>query len=220
MQAEKGDSSSLAVDEDGTRVQAAKAAEEALRQWKGWKKDSSTSQALYHDNAAFSFEHPLCSTSGSDVATVYLAGVPARSARERHQVKPGVVRLVNEGQTFSVTRGDTSRAYLKRVLLDTGAQLVMLGKRLANELDLVPHDLDPCPFTIVTSLGGIEQPTRLTKEPLRLQFKVGADSYTYVAVRCVVTSATTYDILLGQQALCPIGFGHDSWTEEAWFRPE
>ena len=31
MQAEKGDSSSLAVDEDGTRAQAAKAAEEALR---------------------------------------------------------------------------------------------------------------------------------------------------------------------------------------------
>ena len=206
------------MDEDGTRVQAAKAAEEALRLWKGWKKDSSTSQAL-HNSAMFPYEHPLCSTSEGDVATVYLAGVPARSARERHQVKPGVVRLVNEGQTFSVTRGDSSRAYPKRVLLDTGAQPVMLGRRLANELGLVPHDLDPCPFTIATSLGGTKQPTGLTKEPLRLQFKVGADSYTYVAVRCVVTSATTYDILLGQQALYPIGFGHDSWTEEAWFRP-
>ena len=150
MQAEKGDSSSLAVDEDGTRVQAAKAAEEALRQWKGWKKDSSISQALYHDSAAFSSKHPLCSTSESDVATVYLAGVPARFARERHQVKPRVVRLVNEGQTFSVTRGDSSRAYPKRVLLDTGAQPVMLGRRLANELGLVPHDLDLCPFTIAT----------------------------------------------------------------------
>ena len=134
-------------------------------------------------------------------------------------MKPGVVRLVNEGQTFSVTRGDTSRAYPKRVLLDTGAQPVMLGRRLAKELGLVPHDLDPCPFTIATSLEGTEQPTGFTKEPLRLQFKVGADSYTYVAVRCVVTSATTYDIFLGQQALYPIGFGHDSWTEEAWFRP-
>ena len=94
MQAEKGGSSSLAVDEDGTRVQAAKAVEEALRLWKGWKKDSSTSQALHH-SVAFSSDHPLCSTSESDVATVYLAGVPARSTRERHQVKPGVVRLVN-----------------------------------------------------------------------------------------------------------------------------
>ena len=83
----------------------------------------------------------------------------------------------------------------------------------------MPHDLDPCLFTIATSLGGTEQPIGLTKEPLRLQFKVGADSYTYIAVRCVVTSATTYDILLGQQALYPIGFGHGSWTEEAWFKP-
>ena len=135
------------------------------------------------------------------MASVYLAGVPARSARERHQVKPGVVRLVNEGQTFFVTRGDSTHVYPKRVLLDTGAQPVMLGRRLANELGLGPHDLDPCPFTIATSFGGTEQPAGLTKEPLRLQFKVGADSYTYVAVRCVVTSAITYDILLGQQAL-------------------
>ena len=32
-------------------------------------------------------------------------------------------------------------------------------------------------------------------------------------------NATTYDILLGQHALYPIGFGLDNWTEEAWFRP-
>ena len=162
MQAEKGDSLSLAVDEDGTRVQAAKAAEEALRLWKEWKKVSSTSQALHHSLVCLS-EYPLCYTSESDVATVYLVGVPARFVRELHQMKPRVVRLVNEGQTFSVTRGDSSRAYPKRVLLDTGAQLVMLGKRLANKLDLVLHDLDLCLFTIATSLGGMEQPTGLTK---------------------------------------------------------
>ena len=73
MQAEKDVFSSLAVDKDGTRVQAAKAIEEALRLWKGWKKDSSTSHALYC-SAAFPFYHLLCSTSESDVTTVYLAG--------------------------------------------------------------------------------------------------------------------------------------------------
>ena len=34
----------------------------------------------------------------------------------------------------------------------------------------------------------------------------------------MVTNAETYDILVGQQALYPIGFGLDNWTEEAWFR--
>ena len=72
-----------------------------------------------HDDAVFSFEHPLCSTTEDDVATVYLAEVPVRSARERQQVKPGVVRLANEGGTFSVSRCDSSKVYSKRVLLDT-----------------------------------------------------------------------------------------------------
>jgi hypothetical protein len=133
-----------------------------------------------------------------EVATSYLATVPAMTTWERLQVKPGVVHLANFGHLFFVARGDSSRMFPQKVLLDTGAQLVMLGKFLAQSLGLVASDLDPCPFTIATSLGGIEQPTGLTKEPLRLQFKVGTDAYTHISVRCVVTSATTYDILLGQ----------------------
>ena len=31
--------------------------------------------------------------------------------------------------------------------------------------------------------------------------------------------ATNYNILVGQQALYPLGFGLDNWTEEAWIRP-
>ena len=150
MQAEGGIFLSLVIEEDGPRVQAADATEEALRNWKGWKKDSPTLQALY-DDAVFFFEHPPCSTTEGDVATVYMAGVPARSARERQQVKPGVVRLGNEGGAFLVSRGDSSKVYPKRVLLDTRAQPVMLGQRLANELGPVAHNLDLCPFMIATS---------------------------------------------------------------------
>ena len=38
-------------------------------------------------------------------------------------------------------------------------------------------------------------------------------------MKCVVTNATNYDILVGQQALYPLDFGLDNWTEEAWIRP-
>ena len=41
-QADEGISSSLVVEEDGSRVQATDVVEEALRHWKGWKKDSPT----------------------------------------------------------------------------------------------------------------------------------------------------------------------------------
>ena len=34
-----------------------------------------------------------------------------------------------------------------------------------------------------------------------------------------MTDATNYDILVGQQALFPLGFGLDNMTVEAWIRP-
>ena len=76
--------------------------------------------------------------------------------------------------------------------MDTGAQPVILGKRLAAELGLTASDLDSCPFMVATSLGSTEQPRGITKEPLRLRFQVGSDAYAYTVIRCVVTNAETH----------------------------
>ena len=127
-------------------------------------------------------------------------------------MKPGVVRLVNEGHVFSMSQSKAPAVYPQRVLMDTGAQPVMLGKKLVAELGLRAFDLDSCPFMVATSLGGTEQPRGITKEPLLLRFQVGSDAYAYTTIRCVVTNAETYDILVGQQALYPIKFGLDNWT--------
>jgi len=59
-----------------------------------------------------------------------------------------------------------------------------------------------------------------TRHPLQLMFGVKSGSmFSQVSLQCVVTGATNYDILVGQQALYPLGFGVDNWTEEAWIRP-
>ena len=59
-----------------------------------------------------------------------------------------------------------------------------------------------------------------TRSLLRLMFYVGPGPlYSHVSLQCAVTDATNYDILVGQQALYPLGFGVDNWTEEAWIRP-
>lgn len=42
------------------------------------------------------------------------------------------------------------------VMIDSGAQPVIIGKRLAQELRLTVEDLAPCPFTIITSIGYVE----------------------------------------------------------------
>ena len=33
-----------------------------------------------------------------------------------------------------------------------------------------------------------------------------------------MTDVTNYNILVGEQALYPLGFGVDNWTEEAWIQ--
>ena len=90
----------------------------------------------------------------------YLADISARSARERHNLQLEVVRLMNDKSLFVVSRTD--------------AQPVMIGKGLAYSLGLTSANLDPCPFTIVTSVGGTERATGYTKTPPCLIFNVGA----------------------------------------------
>lgn len=81
-------------------------------------------------------------------------------------------------------------------------------------------DLKPCSFTIIISIGGTEQATSYNKEPLQLIFNFGCGPlYSHLSVKCVVTNATNYDLLVGQQALYPFDFGLDDWIEEAWIRP-
>ena len=148
----------------------------------------------------------------------YLSDVAARSARERGSIRPGVVRLVNTNGVMVVghTDGNTTRTTPPHVMLDSGAQPVMIGKQLAKDLGLRADDLEPCPFSIVTSVGGTEKAMGYTRSPLRLMFYVGPGPlYSHVSLQCAVTDATNYDILVGQQALYPLGFGVDNWTEEA-----
>ena len=202
--------------EEGIKHEAIRGVVDALRRWKDWEKEP-PAQAQF--NGGLTLEHDsLDSLSVKDMATVCLASIPVRTTRERLQFTPGIVRLSNVNKVFSVAQDSSTSVFPQKVLLDTGAQPVMLGRSLAENLGLSAKDLDPCPFTIATSLRGIEHPMGLTKAPLRLQFNIGTVAYTHISLRCVVTNATTYDILLGQQALYPIGFGHDSWMEEAWFR--
>jgi hypothetical protein len=116
------------------------------------------------------------SLSNYAAGTIYLADISARPARERHNLQPGVVRLINDKYFFVVSRTDilVIRATPLRVMMDSGAQPVMIGKRLADSLALTLANLDPYPFTIVTSVGGTERATGYTKTLLRLIFNVGA----------------------------------------------
>jgi hypothetical protein len=49
------------------------------------------------------------------------------------------------------------------VLLDFGAQPLMLGKATIDGLGMTNANVDPCPYQILTSMGGLEKARGLTK---------------------------------------------------------
>ena len=151
-------------DEEYVKHEATRGAVDALRRWKDWEKKP-LAQSQF--NGGLTLEHDsLGLLSVKDMATVCLASNPARTTRERLQFTSGVVRLSNVDKVFSVAQDSSSSAFPQKVLLDTWAQPMMLGRSLAECLGLCTKDLDSCPFTIATSLGGREHPMGLTKAPL------------------------------------------------------
>jgi hypothetical protein len=46
----------------------------------------------------------------------------------------------------------------------------------------------------------------------------GTDQELCLQVKCLVTNATSYDVLIGQEALFPPGFTIDNWFEHAYYQ--
>jgi hypothetical protein len=55
------------------------------------------------------------------------------------------------------------------VLLDFGVQPLMLGNVVVDGLGLTNDDFDPCPYHILTSMGGSKKSQRLTKQEIVIQ---------------------------------------------------
>ncbi len=105
--------------------------------------------------------------------------------------------------------GQVYRPY--RVLLDSGAQPLMLGKAACISLGIRRSELEPCPFQIQTSLGGASDRSNfMTREKLSVQMKPDhvTDS-SRLGVTTIVTTAESYDILVGGAVLYPMGFHMD-----------
>jgi len=97
------------------------------------------------------------------------------------------------------------------VLLDSGAQPLMLGKAACIGLGIRRSELEPCPFQIQTSLGGTSDRSNfMTSERLLMQMKPDhvTDS-SKLGVTNVVTTAKSYDVLVGGVVLYPMGFQMD-----------
>jgi hypothetical protein len=140
----------------------------------------------------------------------------ARPAIERSSISPGVVVVDNSQGIFQLV-GPKGKVFVpRRVLLDLEAQLLMLGASAVVGLELTKDTLDECPWTISTSMGGMERATGITKVELSLKLnQEDVEDACFMKVKAIVTEAKSYDVLVGTTVLYPMGFTLDFWEEIA-----
>jgi hypothetical protein len=136
--------------------------------------------------------------------------MPARPAIERSSITPGVVVVDNSQGIFQLV-GPKGKVFVpRRVLLDSGAQPLMLGASAIEGLGLTKDTLEKCPWTISTSMGGTEHATAIMKG--ELASKLNQDDVkdaSFMKVKAIVMEAKSYDVLVGSTVLYPMGFTLD-----------
>jgi hypothetical protein len=146
--------------------------------------------------------------------------MPARPVIERSSISPGVVVVDNSQGIFQLI-GPKGKVFVpRRVLLNSGAQPLMLGTSAVAGLELTKDTLEECPWTISTSMGGTERATGITKAELSLKLnQEDVEDVGFMRVKAIVTEAKSYDVLVGTTVLYPIGFTLDFWEEIVSYRP-
>ncbi len=120
---------------------------------------------------------------------------------ERTSIATGVAIVDNIGLAIKVGR-HTPRV----VLLDTGAQLVILGVQFAKKMGMLDSKLQKSMWQIRTASGSIEEVLGESSDLIALNFDESKNQEFRLQVRCLVTNATSYDGFIGQEALFPPGF--------------
>jgi len=107
-----------------------------------------------------------------------------------------------------------------QVLLNCGAQPLMLGKATCIGLGIRRSKLEPCPFQIRTSLGGTNDRSHfMTHERLLVQLRSDHATNSFrLGVITIVTIAESYDVLIGGVVLYLMGFQMDYWMETVTYR--
>jgi len=120
---------------------------------------------------------------------------------ERTSIATGVAIVDNIGLTIQVG-GHTPRV----VFLDTCAQPVILGVQFTKKMGMLDSKLRKSMWQICTVSGSVKEVFGESSDLIALKFNEGTDQEICLQVKCLVTNATSYDVLIRQEALFPPGF--------------
>jgi hypothetical protein len=115
---------------------------------------------------------------------------------EKTSIATGVA-IVNNVESIIQVGGHTPRV----VFLAIGAQPMILGVQFAKKTRMLDSKLWKFMWQICTTNGSVEEVFGESSDLITLNFKEGIDQELCLHVRCLVTNATSYDVLIGQKAL-------------------
>ncbi len=104
------------------------------------------------------------------------------------------------------------------VLLDTGAQPVIFGVQFVKKMGMFDSKLRKSMWQICIASGTIKEVLGENLDLIALNINEGTYQKLCLHVKCLVTNATSYDVLIGQKAMFPLGFIIDKWFEHAYYR--
>jgi hypothetical protein len=73
-------------------------------------------------------------------------------------------------------------------------------------------------WQIRTANGSVKEVLGENLDLITLNFNEGTDQELSLQVKCLITNATSYDVLIGQKALFPPSFTNDNWFKHAYYR--
>ncbi len=106
----------------------------------------------------------------------------------------------------------------KVVLLDTGAQPVILKVQFAKKMGTIDSKLQKSMWQIRTTSVSVKEVLGESLDLIALNFNEGTYQELCLQVRCLITNATSYNVLIGQEAMFPPGFTINNWFEHAYYR--
>ncbi len=98
----------------------------------------------------------------------------------------------------------------KVVFIDTGAQPMILGIQFTKKMGMFDSKLWKSMWQICTTSVKVQEVLGESLDLIALSFNEGTDQELCLQVRCLVTNAINYDVLIGQEALFPPGFTIDN----------
>ncbi len=105
----------------------------------------------------------------------------------------------------------------KVVFFDIGAQPVIFGIQFVKKMGMLDSKLRKSMWQIHTASENVKEVFGESLDLITLNFNEGTDQELCLQVRCLVTNATSYDVLIGQEAMFPPGFTIDNWFEHVYY---